>query len=170
MAEQQVKSRASRDGCEGRVPMSRCQQGCVPGEGCCSSSSLLDHTGWSPTAGATPKTLCKTEALWFYDRERAQGLPTYAGGHPHPGRQRDCVDGARLTLPAPLRPRGYLGLTVLLTAALVILIGLVSCLADAGAVRLLKDPVQAPTRAAGGTWGERSPWHLAGSQTQPGEG
>ena len=90
VAEQQVRSRASRDGCEGRVPVSRCQQGCVPGEGCCSSSSLLDHTGWSPTAGATPKTLCKTEALWFYDRERAQGLPTYAGGHPHPGRQRDC--------------------------------------------------------------------------------
>ena len=47
--QQQVRSRASRDGCEGRVPTSRCQQGCVPGEGRCSSSGLLDHTGWLPT-------------------------------------------------------------------------------------------------------------------------
>ena len=134
-AEQQlVGSRASRDGCEGKVPTSRCQQGCVPGEGRCSSSGLLDHTGWSPTAGETPKTLCKTEALWFFDRERAQGLPTYAGGHPHPGMQRDCVDGAPLPLSALPRPQGYLGLTVRFTAALVIVIGLVSRLADAGAV------------------------------------
>ena len=95
---------------------------------------LLDHTGWSPTAGETPKTLCKTEALWFFDRERAQGLPTYAGGHPHPGMQRDCVDGAPLPLSALPRPQGYLGLTVRFTAALVIVIGLVSRLADAGAV------------------------------------
>ena len=120
-----------------------------------------------PHAGEISKTLCKTEALWFYDRERAQGLPTYAGGHPHPGSQRECMDGAPLPLPAPPRPQGYLGLTILFTAALIIIIGLISRLADAGAIRLLKDPVQALTRAVGGTWGERSPWHLAGSQTEP---
>lgn len=57
---------------------------------------------------------------------------------------------------------GYLGLTVLVAVALFTLqaplvVGLVSCLADAGPIRLLEDPVQAPTRAVGGTWAQIGP-------------
>lgn len=94
-------------------------------------------------------------------------------GHRGLGSARQLVAVPGMLGRAPLAPSGlppcpsYLGLTVHFTAALVQ--ALVSCLADAGTIRLLEDPVQTPTCTVGGTWGERGRSrhrHLAGSQVR----
>ena len=96
------------------------------------------------------KTHYEAEVLRLCDKERPRGHPTCAGGKPRGqppevlGRQSGPAAGRRsprshrsfrspLSPRTPRPPRGHLGLAVLFTAALV-LVGLVSCPADAGTV------------------------------------